>query len=356
MTAAPGRAPAPDPPPPPRTAPSSRPGDAGARSPRASITTTARYLAIVGPTASGKSALALAVARRLAPAAEIVSIDSMQVYRGMDIGTAKPSPEERAEVPHHLIDLADPTEEFSVARYQAAFAEAMAGIDERGHVAVLVGGTGLYHRAAVDGLRIPGEWPEVRAALDAEPDTAALHARLAAADPAAAARMEPGNRRRIMRALEVTIGSGRPFSSYGPGLDAYPPTPYFLAGLRVPRDILGQRIGARFDAMLAAGLVDEVRALVAAHPRGLSRTARQALGYREILRHVEEGAPLDACAGEAVRRTRRFAARQERWFRRDPRVRWYDAEVAERPGEPAGGNPLALAERLLGDWRPAWPA
>jgi tRNA dimethylallyltransferase len=296
-------------------------------------------LVIVGATASGKSALALAVARR-AGDAELVTADSMQVYRGMDIGTAKPAPAEQAEVRHHLLDLVDPAEEFSVARFQALIREALADIALRGRRAIVVGGTGLYVRSLVDGLTIPGQWPEVRAELEAEPDTAGLHRRLHELDPTAAARMEPGNRRRIVRALEVTLGSGRPFSTFGPGLDAYPPAPFHLVGLRVDRDERNRRIAERFHRMVAAGLLDEVRALAAADPPA-SRTARQALGYRELLRHVEDGAPLDECVEEAIRRTRQFARRQDAWFRRDPRITWLDV---------AGGEIGARAERVLGDW------
>ena len=302
----------------------------------------ARHLAVVGVTASGKSALALALARGR-PDVELVSIDSMQVYRGMDIGTAKPTPAEQAEVPHHLIDLADPDDDFTVTRFQAAFRDALAGIDARGHRAVLVGGTGLYLRAVVDDLDIPGQYPEVRAELEAvapEDDPAAvpaLHERLAALDPVAAARMEPTNRRRIIRALEVTLGSGRPFSSHGPGLDAYPPTPFAMVGLRLPAEVTAERIAARYEAQLAAGFVDEVRRL-AARPGGLSRTARQALGYRELLAHVEDGLPLDEAVDQAVAATRRFARRQRSWFRRDPRIRWVDADE--------GRN----LEVLLRDW------
>jgi tRNA dimethylallyltransferase len=289
-------------------------------------------VAIVGPTATGKSALAMAVARAARDAggaAEIVSVDSMQVYRGMDVGTAKPSAAEREEVPHHLIDLVEPTEDFSVARFQRELAPVLDAIRARGALALLAGGTGLYVRAAVDGLSIPGQWPDVRAALEAEDDTPALHDRLRRLDPVAATRMEPTNRRRIVRALEVTIGSGRPFSTYGEGLTAYPPTDVVLVGLSLPRHVLSERIAARFRHMLDAGFVDEVRALVARYGHGgragLSRTARQALGYRELLRHVEDGEPLEAVVDDAIRRTRTFAVRQERWFRRDPRVIWLDA-------------------------------
>jgi tRNA dimethylallyltransferase len=169
-----------------------------------------RHAALVGPTASGKSALALAIARAR-PDVELVSVDSMQVYRGMDIGTAKPSVAEQAEVPHHLIDLVDPSDDYTVSRFQDDALAVIADIEQRGRRALLVGGTGLYLQAVVDQLDIPARFPDVRAALDGEPDTAALHARLAELDPVAASRMQPENRRRVLRALEVTVGSGRPF-------------------------------------------------------------------------------------------------------------------------------------------------
>ena len=283
-----------------------------------------RHLALVGTTASGKSALALVLARR-DPRVELVSVDSMQVCRGMDVGTAKPTPAEQAEVPHHLIDVADPGEEFTVTRFQQAFRLALADIEARGRRAVLVGGTGLYLRAVIDDLTIPGRFPAVRDELEAEPDTAALHTRLQALDPVAAGRMEPSNRRRIVRALEVTVGSGAPFSSFGPGLDAYPPVRFRLVGVELPAEVVAARIAARYQAQLAAGFVDEVRRL-AADPRGLSRTARQALGYRELLSHVEDGVPLDEAVDLAVRRTRTFARRQRAWFRRDPRIEWLRAD------------------------------
>ena len=210
------------------------------------MTEPGRHLALVGLTASGKSTLALELARRHGDV-ELVSVDSMQVYRGMDIGTAKPTRHERDAVPHHLIDIADPSDEFTVVRFQAAFAAALGEIETRGHRAVLVGGTGLYLRAAIDGFTIPGRYAEARAELEADADTAALHARLAALDPVAAARMEPTNRRRVVRPLEVTIGSGQPFSSFGPGLEAHPPTPFVLLGVAVPIEVVDERIGARYD-------------------------------------------------------------------------------------------------------------
>lgn len=288
-----------------------------------------RPLVIVGPTASGKSALALALARRFAQLGEgrveIVAVDSMQVYRGMDIGTATPTPAEQAEVPHHLIDLVEPTEEFSVADLQRQARAAVTAIRGRGGAPVLVGGTGLYVRAVVDDLDIPGRWPEVRRELEADPDTAGLHRRLAELDPAAAARMAPSNRRRVVRALEVTVGGGRPFSSYGPGLDRYPPTPFVQVGLHRERPDLDARIAARYRSQLEAGFLDEVRALAG---RELSRTAAQALGYRELLVHLRGELTLEAAVEAAVTRTRRFARRQQRWFQRDPRICWLDAPAS----------------------------
>ena len=296
-------------------------------------------VALVGPTASGKSRVALEVARAVrvsgaGPDVELVSVDSMAVYRGMDLGTTKPTLEERAEVPYHLVDLVDPDEEFTVTRFQAAAGDALAGIAGRGHRAVLVGGTGLYLRSVIDDLEFPGRYDTVADGIRAELDaagaagsparrsaTVGLHDRLAVLDPTAASRIGPGNERRLVRGLEVTLGSGRPFSSFGPGLERYPPTAVSLVGLRPDMEAVDRRIGERIGAMLDAGLLDEVRAL-AARPAGLSRTARQALGYRELLTHVEDGVPLDEAVADAVRRTRQFARRQRAWFRRDPRIRW----------------------------------
>jgi tRNA dimethylallyltransferase len=288
-------------------------------------------IVILGPTASGKSALAMEAAR-LRDDVEIVAVDSMQVYRGMDIGTAKPTAAERAGVPHHGVDLADPSEDFTVTRYREAFDEAMRGIEARGHRALLVAGTGLYLRAVTDRLPIPGQWPDVKAALDAEPDTFALHRRLAELDPTAASRMTPTNRRRIVRALEVTLGSGRPFSSFGDGLTAYPPAAFRFIGLEVPPVELRARVADRLDAMLQAGFVDEVRDL-----RGrMSRTARQALGYRELLAHLDGDLAFDDAVELIRRRTLQFARRQRAWFRRDPRVEWW--------------NPVEVVAAVLGDW------
>jgi tRNA dimethylallyltransferase len=204
----------------------------------------------------------------------------------------------------------------------------LADIEARGRRALLVGGTGLYLQAITDDLEIPGRFPEARARVEAEPDTAVLFARLADLDPAAAGRMEPTNRRRVVRALEVTIGSGRPFSSFGPGLDEYRPAPFPVLGLDVPREVLDRRIGQRYARQIDDGFVAEVAGLLD-RPAGLGRTARQALGYAEILDHLEHGTPLDEAMATAVARTRRFARRQQRWFGRDPRIRWIatDGEV-----------------------------
>ncbi|MEW6152981.1 MAG: tRNA (adenosine(37)-N6)-dimethylallyltransferase MiaA [Actinomycetota bacterium] len=299
-------------------------------------------MALVGPTASGKTALAVAVARRLGNV-ELVSADSMAVYRGMDVGTAKPTAAELEGVVVHMVDVADPAEDYSVARFQNEVRAVVYDIESRGHRALLVGGTGLYVQAVVDGLDVPGSWPELRAELEAvaaEPaGVATLHRRLAAADPVAAARIHPANARRTVRALEVTLGSGRPFSSFGPGVGAYPPSRFRLAGVWLPRVAVAGRIAARYRAQVEAGFVDEVRAL-ASRPRGLSRTARQALGYRELLAHLAGECSLAEAIEEAGRRTRELSRRQRMWFRRDPRVAWF--------GAPA--NPVALQAALLEHW------
>jgi tRNA dimethylallyltransferase len=286
-------------------------------------------VALVGTTASGKTEAALAVANKLGDV-EIVSVDSMCAYRGMDIGTAKPSVEIRREIPHHLVDLVDPDEEFSVSEFQRRARAALDDIGGRGKRALLVGGTGLYLRAVVDDLRLPGRFPEVRAELEPV-ETEALFVRLQSLDPLAASRTTPTNRRRILRALEVTLGAGQPFSSFGPGLTAYPPCRFVLVGLPFVPDQVDARVEIRFRRWIEEGLVDEVRAL-AARPQGLSRTARQALGYRELLTHVEDGVPLEEAVQAAIVRTRSFARRQWSWFRRDPRIAWV----------PPDGDPVEL--------------
>ena len=295
-------------------------------------------LALLGPTASGKSALALALAD-CRPEVEIVTVDAMQVYRGMDIGTAKATVDQQLAVPHHLIDLVDPHEDYAVARWQRDAREAVAAIEARGHRALLVGGTGLYLRSIVDDLDIPGQYPLIRRELESEPDTVQLHARLVTLDPTAAARMEPTNRRRIVRALEVSVGASRPFSSFGPGLTSYAVPAIRQVGLRVPREVLDTNIAVRYTAQLEAGFVDEVAALLA-RGDGWSSTARQALGYKELADHLLGQCSLDEAVALAAQRTRRFARRQQRWFARDPRVVWLD--VAE--------NSMEVLAMLLGEW------
>ncbi|MDA2945787.1 MAG: tRNA (adenosine(37)-N6)-dimethylallyltransferase MiaA [Actinomycetota bacterium] len=282
-------------------------------------------LAIIGPTASGKSSLAMSIASEHGDV-DIVSVDSMQVYRGMDIGTAKPSMDERRRVPHHLIDLVEVDTEFTVATYVDSLETCLTAIKASGRHALFVGGTGLYLRAVVDGLELAGAWPDVRTRLEAEVATTgsrALHERLSRLDPQAASRIEPDNARRIVRALEVIEGSGRLFSDHGAGLDQYPETEVIQVGLRWPRSVLAERIGRRVETMINDGLVAEVERVLGSNP---SRTARQALGYREIIEHLEGRCSLDEAVAETITRTRQFAVRQERWFRRDPRIVWVDVE------------------------------
>jgi len=302
-----------------------------------------RPLVIVGATTSGKSNVALDVVRRrqsTSTSAEIISCDSMAVYRGMDIGTASPSAAARAEVPHHLLDVIDPNEEYSVSEFAPAVTTVLADLHHRRVAAVLVGGTGLYVRAVTDQLALPPRFDDVAAELDTEPDTGVLFERLIRLDPIAATRIPPGNRRRVLRALEVTIGSGRPFSDSGPGLAAYPANRYVQVGLRVPRDILEVRIRSRLQAQLDSGLLAEVERLRDV-PGGPSRTAREALGYRELLAYLRNETSLQDAIELIVVRTRRLAVRQVRWFRRDPRITWFDA---------LDTDPADLAGRIDRHW------
>ena len=297
-----------------------------------------RVVVVLGPTASGKSAVALACAlSRPAGQVHLVAADAMQVYRGMDIGTAKPTGADRAAVVHHGLDLADSSERFTVTRWRDAVAPVRARLAEAGTREIVVGGTGLYVTALVDGLTVPGEWPELRADLEAVVDTSALWERLERLDPVTATRTEPGNRRRIVRALEVCLGSGRPFSSFGEGVSAFPPVDIVQVGLRWNREVLRRRIAARAEEMFTAGLVAEVEGLLA-RPGGLSPTAMQALGYKEVVMHLEGRCSLEEALAAVVLRTGQFAVRQERWYRRDPRIAWVDVEAD--PVEEAG--PLVL--------------
>ena len=298
-------------------------------------------IAVVGATATGKSGLAIALARALD--GEVVNADSMQLYRGMDIGTAKEPEAARHGVPHHLLDIWPVTRTANVADYQKLARAAIDDIIGRGHVPVLVGGSGLYVRAALDDLHFHGTDRGTRARLEselAELGPAALHARLARLDPAAAAAILPGNGRRIVRALEVIEISGRPFTATMPAF--LQNRPAVQIGLAVPRPELDRRIAARVDRMWQAGLEAEVRSLAG---RGLrdGKTASRALGYQQLLRYLDGEWTLDEARLETIKATRRFARRQESWFRRDPRVRWLDAS------QPADAL-LAEALRLV---RPA---
>ena len=288
-------------------------------------------ITVVGPTATGKSGLSLRLAQALG--GEVVNADSMQLYRGMDIGTAKLAPPERGGVPHHLLDIWDVTRTASVSEYQQLARAAIGEIRERGRTPILVGGSGLYVRAAIDRLEFPGTDPLLRDGLEselAECGPAALHARLARADPVAAAAILPGNGRRIVRALEVIQLSGRPFSATLPGYESLYPA--VQIGLRLPRTELDRRIADRVSQMWQAGFVAEVRELAS---RGLrsGRTASRALGYAQVLRYLAGEWPEEHASAETVRATRRFARRQEAWFRRDPRISWLaanDPGVADR--------------------------
>ena len=278
-------------------------------------------LALVGPTASGKTEAAQSIAQRLG--AEIVSIDSMLVYRGMDLGTAKPTAADRARVPHHLLDLAEPCERFTVSRFRSAALEVVRGID----LPLLVGGSGLYFRAVVDDLEFPEEDEDVRAELVREAAAAGssrLHRRLADLDPAAAAKIEPANTRRIVRALEVAAVTGRRFSTFGEAWDRYEPSRVRAAGIDIPKEILAERIARRVDRMFDSGWLDEVRGLV---DRGFGGwlTATQAIGYAELAAHLEGALSQQDARELTIRRTRSLARRQMAWFRRDPRISWFEA-------------------------------
>ena len=280
-------------------------------------------IAVVGATATGKSDLAAGLARALD--GEVVNADSMQLYRGMDIGTAKLPAAERQGIPHHLLDVWDVTRTASVAEYQALAARVIDDIEARGKVPVLAGGSGLYIRAALGDLDFPGTDEEVRERLEAElaaAGPAPLYARLAERDPAAAAAILPSNGRRIVRALEVIELSGRPFSATLPDYDSGRPA--VQIGLRLPRPELDRRIEARVDRMWRQGFEAEVRGLERAGLRA-GKTASRALGYQQMLRYLDGDWTLDQARAETVRATRRFARRQESWFRRDPRITWLPA-------------------------------
>ena len=286
-------------------------------------------VAVVGATAAGKSELALDLAQRLG--GEVVNTDAMQVYRGMDIGTAKLPPAERRGVPHHLLDVLDVRDSASVATFQAMARDVVADCRTRGVTPVLVGGSALYTRAVLDRFEFPGTEPAVRRRLEdelARLGPAALHARLAARDPGAAARIEPGNGRRVVRALEVGELTGRPFAAALPEREYVDPRTVQV-GVRIPRPVLDQRIALRVRHMWDAGLVDEVRHL-AEHGLREGRTASRALGYAQVLTFLDGELTEEEAFERTVSGTRRFARRQGAWFDRDPRVTWVDWDDPRR--------------------------
>jgi tRNA dimethylallyltransferase len=282
------------------------------------------FLALVGPTASGKTEASLELAEALG--AEILSIDSMLVYRGMDVGTAKPTAEQRARVPHHLLDLVEPSEPFNVAAFQAAAREAADDVRGRGLRPFLVGGSGLYFRAVVDDLDFPGTEPETRSALEEEASALGavrMYRRLADLDPIAASKIEPGNVRRIVRALEVAAITGRPFSSFAASWESYWPEHVRAAGAHLGREALAARVEERVRRMIDDGWLAEVEELVA---RGFGAwlTSSRAIGYAELARHLAGELSLEDAVQQTVKRTRTLARRQMAWFRRDPRIRWFE--------------------------------
>lgn len=288
---------------------------------------------LVGPTACGKTAAGIEAALRIG--AEILSLDSMSLYRGMNIGTAKPTAEERARVPHHLLDLAEPHEAFSTGRYLEAAEAAIADVAARGKLPLFVGGTALYLKGLTEGFFAgpSADWT-LRNRLIAEAEergVPALHQRLKAADPAAAARIHPNDLRRIVRALEVHQTTGRPISELQTQFGT-PSSRYdcVLAGIRRDRAELHDRINRRVDAMFAAGLVEEVRALLA-HPGGISHAAAQFVGYAEVIAHLRGDVNLAEAVERVKARTRQFAKRQSTWFRSFPQIRWVDASPDTSP-------------------------
>lgn len=283
-------------------------------------------LALVGPTASGKTAIALELAPELN--AEILSVDSMQVYRGLDVGTAKPSSEELARVPHHLLDLTEPGAPYNVADFQRVALRAIAEVRDRGARPLLSGGSGLYYRAVVDQLDFPPTDPNVRARIDERP-VDVLWKELRANDPEAAKRIDPRNKRRIVRALEVREVTGKPFSTFRTTWEAYDPTAVVAAGLLVPPEVLRHRIEDRARGMFKGPLQEETRHLLDLGLRD-ALLATPAIGYRQAIASIDGLVTQEEALEDTVRATMALARRQMRWFRRDPRIVWFDATELDR--------------------------
>ncbi len=286
-------------------------------------------VAVVGATAAGKTGLSLDLAEALG--GEVVNTDAMQLYRGMDVGTAKLPPDERRGIPHHLLDTLEVTEPATVAEFQEQARAVIAELRGRGATPVLVGGSALYTRAVLDEFEFPGTDPEVRTRLEAElaeVGSAALHARLAEVDPESAARILVENGRRVVRALEVLEITGRPFSATLPRLEYVDPRTVQV-GVDIDRPTLDARIEQRVEEMFVAGFVAEVERLLA---RGLAqgRTASRAIGYPEVAAHLAGDLSLDEARERTVVATRRFARRQDAWFRKDPRIRWVRFDDPDR--------------------------
>jgi tRNA dimethylallyltransferase len=306
-------------------------------------------IAIVGPTAVGKTAVGVHLAEKIG--GEVISADAVAVYRGLDIGAAKPDAAERARARFHLIDVVDPDADFTVADFEQQADAAIEEIQNRGQAPIVVGGTGLYVRAVAARLTVPNVPPqaELRAGLQAEAEAqgaAALHARLAAIDPAAAAKILPADVRRTIRALEVYLVTGQPMSSFHTpeGVHGVPRANTIVFGLRMEREALYRRIESRVDAMMAMGLREEVQGLLAAG-HGPARKSMQSLGYRHLLRHLTQGQPLEETVAELKRDTRRFAKRQMAWFNADSQVRWIDVAADGTTAEAVAAVIAARSEQ-----------
>ncbi|GAV93726.1 tRNA dimethylallyltransferase [Actinomyces denticolens] len=314
-------------------------------------------IAVIGPTATGKSELALDLADALGdgPAgSEILGADASQLYRGMDVGTAKLAPAERRGYPHHQIDVLDVAQEASVAAYQRHARADLAAIEARGRRALIVGGSGLYVRAVTDALDFPGTDPAVREGLEERARTGgarALWEELAGADPLSAQRIDDGDTRRIVRALEVLAVTGRPFSAALPRYEDIAPTVHLA--LRPPRGALSARINARTAAMFrpaaGPGIIEETRGLIAAGLRE-GPTARRAIGYAQALAVIDDALTVDEAIDATAAATRRLASRQLKWFRRDPRIHWIDTRLTPDGAVPDGERQrvLDVALRLVG--------